>query len=108
MADIQKVWDAAVTNHRGHSDMETKEQNIRFLSLALCGEAGELANYIKKRWRDGTINDLPIKLEIADVVAYAMMLAHEMGMSPQDLIDAIENKQQVFLQKMEMRNASRA
>lgn len=25
----------------------------RFLALALCGEVGELANMVKKRWRDG-------------------------------------------------------
>jgi len=26
-------------------------EDIRFLSLALCGEAGELANVVKKEWR---------------------------------------------------------
>lgn len=34
-------------------------EDERFLALALCGEAGELANLIKKRWRDGPQPECP-------------------------------------------------
>jgi NTP pyrophosphatase (non-canonical NTP hydrolase) len=47
----------------------------RFLALALCGEAGELANMIKKRWRDGADLTEEIKDEIADVRIYLELLA---------------------------------
>jgi hypothetical protein len=29
------------------------DDRLRFLALALAGEAGELANFVKKEWRDG-------------------------------------------------------
>lgn len=46
------------------------EDKIRFMALALCGEAGELANIVKKDWR-GDPGDRRAKLveELADVGA---------------------------------------
>lgn len=48
-----------------------------FLGLALAGEAGELANKIKKAWRDGETPELEkeILAEIADVQGYLAHLA---------------------------------
>ncbi len=42
----------------------------RFLALALCGEAGELANMIKKRWRDGANMRDEVVEELADIRVY--------------------------------------
>lgn len=50
-------------------------QDERFLALGLCGEAGELANMIKKRWRDGVDLSEEIRDEIADVRVYLELLA---------------------------------
>lgn len=47
----------------------------RFLALALCGEAGELANLIKKRWRDGTDLTEKIREEICDIRVYLELIA---------------------------------
>ena len=47
----------------------------RFLALALCGECGELANMVKKRWRDGADLTEEIKDEIADIRVYLELLA---------------------------------
>ena len=47
----------------------------RFLALALCGEAGELANMIKKRWRDGANLAEECRDEIADIRVYLELLA---------------------------------
>jgi len=43
-----------------------------FLGLAQAGEAGELANVIKKQWRDGQTEELhkAMRGEIADVMIY--------------------------------------
>lgn len=48
-----------------------------FLSLAIAGEAGELANNFKKEWRDGVDPTRVEKIiqELADVGAYSFMLA---------------------------------
>lgn len=47
----------------------------RFLALALCGETGELANMIKKRWRDGVYLTEEIRDEIADIRIYLELIA---------------------------------
>lgn len=100
MNTLESVWAEGVANHEEHSDMGAKDENMRFLALALCGEAGELANFIKKEWRDSADYRQEIRLEIADVAAYTLMLAAEVGLKPQDLLDLIAHKQQVFRKKM--------
>jgi NTP pyrophosphatase (non-canonical NTP hydrolase) len=58
-----------------------REERLCFFALALCGESGELANFVKKAWRQdyGSIKKGFEKLkpkmisEAADVGAYAMM-----------------------------------
>lgn len=52
----------------------------RFLALALVGEAGELANVVKKEWRGDFTADDPryiesIREELADVQIYLYLLA---------------------------------
>ncbi len=58
------------------------EEKVRFMALALCGEAGELANLIKKDWRgDAGVPGRRAKIieELADVGNYAFMLAEALG-----------------------------
>lgn len=63
---------------------------VRFMALALCGEAGELANLIKKDWR-GDLGDRrdQIRAELSDVANYAFMLAEALSI---DLADAMLSK----------------
>jgi NTP pyrophosphatase (non-canonical NTP hydrolase) len=61
---------------------------IKFLSLELCGEAGELANLIKKAWRGGWRMDSgESQLELADVMIVSLMLCVVFGMPPMDMIN---------------------
>lgn len=69
---------------RSHSKWGPKkvEERLRFFALAICGEAGELANFVKKEWR-GVLKGKDPKArlvwkgkcvsEAADVGAYTMM-----------------------------------
>lgn len=50
------------------------KDDIRFLSLALCGEAGELANMIKKEWRGDTRN-----MSATEITAFYKKLDDEIG-----------------------------
>ncbi len=101
---LESVWAQAIENHERYSYTGGQEGDIRFLAMGLCGEAGELANFVKKRWRDGDGHNEAICYEIADVCAYAFMLAHTMGMTPEDLVETIAEKQRVFIAKMQARN----
>jgi NTP pyrophosphatase (non-canonical NTP hydrolase) len=64
----------------------------RFLALALCGEAGELANMVKKRWRDGADLSEEIKDEIADIRVYLELLAKCFGIEGEKLDQRVVEK----------------
>lgn len=63
----------------GHLFPAYSSTDERFLSLALCGEVGELANMIKKRWRDGVDLTEECRDEIADIRVYLELLAKCFG-----------------------------
>ena len=50
-------------------------EDRRFLSLAICGETGELANMVKKIWRGDQIPLMEIHKELADIRIYLELLA---------------------------------
>lgn len=64
----------------------------RFLALALCGEAGELANMIKKRWRDNADLSNEIRDEIADIRVYLELIAKCFGIEGEKLDRQVEAK----------------
>jgi NTP pyrophosphatase (non-canonical NTP hydrolase) len=57
------------------------DEDKRFLALALCGEAGEVANLIKKKWRGDDVPDFDAKLreELGDVYAYMILFGMSFG-----------------------------
>lgn len=64
-------------------------EDSRFLSLALCGEAGEVANKIKKRWRGDEIPLSAISEELADVRVYLELLARCLGLDLDEEVEKI-------------------
>lgn len=57
------------------------DDDIRFLALAMAGEAGEAANVVKKAWRDGApLNRIALAEEIAGTACYLIGLASAIGM----------------------------
>jgi NTP pyrophosphatase (non-canonical NTP hydrolase) len=67
-------------------------EHVQFLALAICGEAGELANWIKKQWRDGTDHSEEIRDEIADIRVYLELLAKKFGIEGDKLYQRVERK----------------
>lgn len=66
------------------------DYNISYLALAICGEAGELADKVKKVIRDKNgqfyIADLSaIALELGDILWYAANLAKALGYDLSDI-----------------------
>lgn len=63
-----------------------KEMNILYPTLGLTGEAGEVADKVKKVIRDNNMvfdedKRREIALEISDVLWYCAVLAHDIGYS---------------------------
>jgi len=68
-------------------------EDTRFLTLALCGECGELANLIKKHWRGDPVEwpelNPEVEKELADICMYLHLLAVALSV---DLDEAIKAK----------------
>ena len=58
-----------------------KEKALEYLALGLTSEAGEVAGKVKKIIRDGKGNKEAIAYEIGDVLWYCAVLASELGVS---------------------------
>ena len=76
-----------------------KELGVQYLALGLTGEAGEVANKVKKLIRDG--GDSPdkrkeIAKELGDVCWYLAVLAQELGSNlgkiMEDNLDKLEDR----------------
>lgn len=52
---------------------------LYYCVMGLAGEAGEIANKVKKHWRDGVLSPHDIADELGDVMWYVAMIAVELG-----------------------------
>ena len=71
--------------------------NLEYPTLGLAGEAGEVANIVKKIQRDhgGVLNDeirSKLKDELGDVLWYISACADELGLTLQEIAEYNVNK----------------
>lgn len=72
--DLWELHQRFVTNHPVGSI-----EDERFLALAMAGEAGEVANFVKKQWRGDQVDRNNLKDELSDVFAYWCLLVRCAG-----------------------------
>jgi NTP pyrophosphatase (non-canonical NTP hydrolase) len=78
-----------VAKARAKGSLASKAEITNFLTLAICGESGELANLVKKEWRGDAIHKEAVRDEMADIRIYLEHLATHLGI---DLDQACERK----------------
>ena len=73
---------------RAKGSLTSDKEVINFLALAICGEAGELANVIKKKWQGDEVDRNHLRDEIADIRIYLEHLAHHLEIDIDQACDA--------------------
>lgn len=94
MADINDIDPSGFETYQGIARStaiypgagEGKVEGLMYATLGLVGEAGEIANKVKKIYRDGmgeiTPDDaLRLRAELGDVLWYVSAVASELGIS---------------------------
>lgn len=69
-----------------------QQHAILYPALGLAGEAGEVANKVKKMIRDGNTDLKAIAAELGDVLWYVAALARDLGVDLDDLANDNLNK----------------
>jgi NTP pyrophosphatase (non-canonical NTP hydrolase) len=95
-----------------HTDIMYKKDKVPYLVMAICGEAGEAANIVKKVVREhgmekatiffgssGFMKNHDLRLELGDILWYASALAEELGYS-------LEEIARYNIEKLEARRAA--
>ena len=60
---------------------------VLYPTLGLCGEAGEVADKVKKQVRDGVFNRHEVAKELGDVLWYLANLANDIGYNLDEIAD---------------------
>jgi NTP pyrophosphatase (non-canonical NTP hydrolase) len=68
------------------------DRELAYLGLGLTGEAGEVAEHIKKRLRDGNWDADAVVGELGDVIYYWVRLCLAVGRDPADVLAASRAK----------------
>ena len=81
-------WAAGVARRLGGSETE----RLAYLGLGLASEAGEVADSIKRRFRDGRFDSDALADELGDVAYYWACLCDAAGRSPEAVLAASRAK----------------
>lgn len=81
----------------GQTAVFPKEIALTYCTMGLCGEAGEVAEKMKKLYRDkgGEVTETfkhDIKKELGDVIWYITALAQQLGLSLEEVMEANHRK----------------
>ena len=60
---------------------------VLYPALGLCGEAGEVADKVKKQVRDNVFNRHEVAKELGDVMWYVAVLANDIGYNLDEIAD---------------------
>ena len=77
--------------------MYKHNHKVLYPALGLAGEAGEVANKVKKMLRDDNLDKNAIASEIGDVLWYAAMLSKDLNIELHDV--AMKNLEKLYDRK---------
>ena len=82
--DEYAQWAAAVAKPGG---LGSRFEVLAYLGLGLIGEAGEVADTIRRQIRDGALNEDRLVFELGDLVYHWACLCAELGRLPSEMLE---------------------
>src|SRR5271168_4346758 len=67
-------------------DFASRAERLAYLGLGLAGEAGEVADSIRRMTLDGTLNEDRLVYELGDLIFHWACLCAELGQSPSAML----------------------
>jgi NTP pyrophosphatase (non-canonical NTP hydrolase) len=67
-------------------DFASRAQRLAYLGLGLMGEAGEVADSIRRMTRDETLDEDRLVYELGDLIFHWACLCAELGQSPSAIL----------------------
>ncbi|MBV9826439.1 MAG: pyrophosphatase [Alphaproteobacteria bacterium] len=67
-------------------DLASRTERLAYAGLGLVGEAGEIADTLRRGMRDGSLNEERLVYEVADLLFHWVALCVELGQSPEVMI----------------------
>ena len=80
--DEYAQWVAAVPK----PDHPSRMERLSYAGLGLIGEAGEVADTLRRGMRDGTLNEDRLVYELADLLFHWVSLCAELGQLPDSMV----------------------
>jgi NTP pyrophosphatase (non-canonical NTP hydrolase) len=84
--DEYAAWANAITPGRVGTAVNSEERLTCYLALGLAGEAGEIADHLKKCLRDETWDKDRLAHELGDAIYYWSRLCTLAGRNPSELL----------------------
>jgi NTP pyrophosphatase (non-canonical NTP hydrolase) len=85
--DIDRYAQWAARIPVGTPPLTNEVELLAYLSLGLSSEAGEIADLLKKRLRDGNWSTDEVTDELGDVAYYFARLCAAVGKTPSDILE---------------------
>lgn len=85
--DIDEYVDWARGTASSGSSADGPTTHLAILALSLLGDAGEVADLVKKQLRDGVLDRDRLANELGDVLYYWAQLCAVTGMTPSKLLE---------------------
>jgi NTP pyrophosphatase (non-canonical NTP hydrolase) len=77
-------WAATVAKPGG---LSSRFEVLAYLGLGLIGEAGEVADTIRRQIRDGALNEDRLVYELGDLLFHWACLCAELGRLPSEMLE---------------------
>jgi|SRR5271165_2599134 len=72
----------------GHrSPSQSRDERLIYSALGLLGEAGEIADMIRKMMREGALDEDSLVYELGDILHHWACLVAELGQTPSEMIE---------------------